>query len=276
MPDTAAGHRPFYDSAWPRPKRDAARAIWDWHLALCDPHYPALDGNDLAAYFAAEREKAEAGEPLDIVPEDVRQRAYDACAEHDLPRELLVRQIDGAHRRVPPVRFESAKALRGFADRWVVPHARLLAHLGGATGSWQRKPVRELARGFFSTGRLAQLSADLDANRLFIPQERLKQQGVSLQQLRDGHLDESVRRLLWKQTVRARDYLAQGRSLADDLRGRLGRHFKRWWLGALEVLSEIERREFDVWSEPVRLSRWHRLQVRFQALLGKMTFRQQR
>lgn len=273
MPDTAADYRPFYKRAWPRAKRDAAKALWHWHLALHAPQHPSLDGADLAAYFKSEREKVEAGAPLKVVEPDIYEPAYRAREEYQLPRTLLAQQVEGAHRRLPPVRFINRAALRTFLDQWAVPHARLLAHLGGATGSWQLPRVDELAHGFFHVGRLAELPRDLENDRLFIPQEALQQQDVTLETLQDGEVTENVRRLLWKEIVQARDHMAQGRKLADDLTGRMRRAFKRWWLGALAVVREIEERDYDVWSEPIRLTRFQRLRVRFQALAGRMTFR---
>jgi phytoene synthase len=108
---------------------------------------------------------------------------------------------------------------------------------------------------------------------VYIPLRDFEKTGVSVEQLKSGALDADGRKLLWRQVIRARDAFAQGQPLAQDLSRKTRRAFKRWWLGGLEVLNEIERRKYDVWSEPITLSAFHRAQVRFQALFGRTSFR---
>jgi phytoene synthase len=69
--------------------------------------------------------------------------------------------------------------------------------------------------------------------------------------------------------VRVRDALAQGRPLVSALSLRHRFALKRFWVGALELLKELERRDYDLWSEPVGLSVFRRLQVYLQTLLGR-------
>ena len=86
-------------------------------------------------------------------------------------------------------------------------------------------------------------------------------------------MNEQMRRLLWKQVVRARDAFAHGAPLANEISPRLARGLKRWWMGGLEVLNEIERRDYDLWTKPLELSMRHRAQVFFQARFGRTSFR---
>ncbi len=267
--------RPFYEG-WPRAVQPAAQALWHWHTHLAEPRVPALDGADRTAFFEDQVRRAGAGKPVSIVPPEVWAAAYEACAAHRLPRELLARQIRGAARYEPPLRLETAEDLNAFMQDWVAPHARLLAYLAGATLRSQQRHADELARGFFLTRVLLTLPADLQTDRVFIPLADLEQAGVSLDALREGRLDERVRKLLWKQVIRARDAFAQGRPLVHDLPWRLRGPFKRAWIGGLEVLHEIERRRYDVWSAPITLSLFQQAQVRLQALAGRTTFKARR
>ena len=148
-----------------------------------------------------------------------------------------------------------------------------MARLAGQKGSWQIPLIDELVRAYFLTGRLVYLPEDLARDHLFIPLDEMDHAGVSLEQLREGLVDEAMKRLFWKQTVRIRDAYAHGQNLVKDLTGWQRRVFKRWWLGGLYVLSEIERREYDVWSGPLTLTPLRRVQVQLQALVGKTSFR---
>ncbi len=269
----AAIPQPFSEASWPKSLRDDARALWDWHLALTRPDVPALDGSDLLAFLEAERSRAEEGKPLRIVPESEAQAAYRVCEKHLISRTHLGSQIVGSRVFAEPARFDTAAALHTFIGSWAVAHGTALAGLAGAAHSWQLPFVGRLATGFFLTGRILNLPTDMKQDRLFIPLADLEQHRVSEDRLRQGEVDESVRKLLWKQLVRARDAFAQGLPLAREVSPRTGRTVKKWVLGALEVLNEVERRDYDVWSKPVILRADQRFLVALQSRFGRVTFR---
>ena len=265
--------QPFNETVWTKALRPAARALWQWHLHLAEP---VVDGHlraDLDAYFGEESARAEAGQTLRVLPQPVAEAAYEACRAHNLPRALLADQVKASASFLTAMQFETYAALQDFIRQWAGSQGRLLARLAGHKGSWQLPLVDELTRAFFLTGRLAHLPDDLSRDRLFIPLDEMRYAGVSLEQLRTGEVDEAMRRLLWKQTVRVRDAFAQGQPLVRDLSGWQRRAFKQWWFGGLELINEIERRDYDVWSQPLTITSVQRLRVRLQALVGRTSFR---
>lgn len=266
--------RPFYDQ-WPRRLRPAAHALWAWHSALADPQPIGSNGTEqsVTAFFDEERSRAEAGKPMRLVREEVWRDAYSVCENHDLDRALLGAQAEAARALYGETRFETTARLKTFVGLWAVPHGRLLAGLGGIALKVQLSYVDELARGFFHLGRLIALPRDVKRGRLFIPLDTLKEKGVPVDQLEDGPVDEDVRGLLWKESVRIRDALAQGRPLIANLSLRQRFALKRFWIGALELLNELERRDYDLWSRPLDLSMFRRVQVYLQTLLGRSVSR---
>jgi phytoene synthase len=276
MADDRVSHlpRPFYDQ-WPPRQRPAAHALWAWHSALTDPQPLGTNGTatSVEAFFDEERRRAEAGEPMRLLPREVWTEAYSACQEHDLDQSLLAAQVEAARVLVGETRFETPAALKNFVGLWALPHGRLLARLAGIDLSVQLRYADELARGFFHLGRLLTLPRDVSRDRLFIPLASLRQKGVTVDQLRAGRVDENVQALLWKESVRIRDALAQGRPLVANLSLRHRFALKRFWVGALELLKELERREYDLWSEPLDLSVFRRAQVYLQTLFGRSVSR---
>ena len=268
MPDDISPDlpRPFYDE-WSWRRRPAAQALWDWHSALVEPTVPSEAAVD--PYFDEERARAEAGEPLHVMPEETWSSAYEACEQFDLRYDWLGAQVEAARLLHGTTRFETSDRLDTFVRLWAVPHARLLAHLAGTTNSVQMSWVDELARGFFHLAHLVALPADLDRDRLFLPMEELRQYDVTVDQLRAGPATEDVQRLLWKQTVRVRDALQRGRSLADDLSFRQGYALLWYWHAALTLIEELDRRDFDLWTEPVRLSRLRQIEVYLLMIFGR-------
>lgn len=264
---------PFYHDGWPRGKKESAEALWDFHRGLVHADAPSLDGSDLEAYFESESDRARAGEMLHALPDETMRRVYDTVDAFDLPVNLLTRQIVAAKTFKESIRFADSRAAAAFITDWAHAHGRSLSHLAGVTGTWQLRYIDEFSSGFFWVGRLVTLKADLERDWLFIPQTDLHRAEVTIDDLRNGRMTEGVRRLLWKQTIRAKDAFAQSEQLVLDLPRRYSNAVKRWWIGGLEVLNEIARRDYDVWSKPVTLSRFHRMQVRFQARFGRTTFR---
>ncbi len=258
--------RPFYDE-WSRRRRPAARALWHWHSALVVPALPSSASVD--AFFDEERDRAEAGEPLRLMPEETWGAAYEACESYGLNYDWLGAQVEAARLLCGETRFDSADHLETFVRLWAMPHARLLAHLADVTNSVQIGWVDELARGFFHLAHLLSLPTDLRRERLFVPLEELRQYDVSIDRLRTGPPTEAVRRLLWKQSVRVRDALQRGRSLIDDLSFRQSYALRRYWHGALAFLDELDRRDFDLWSEPIELSFFRRLEVYLLMIFGR-------
>jgi phytoene synthase len=261
---------PFYD-VWDPQLRPSIRALWHWHSALTDPQVVGANGTpaSIDTFFDEERERSEAGTPMRIVRESVWTDAYAVCEQYDLDRALLARQVAASKHLQGTTRFDTSAALKSFVQRWAVSHARLLAGLVGVDTTFQVRYVEELARGFFHSARLLTLPQDVEDRRLFLALDDLKQANVSVQQLRDGEVNENVQRLLWKQAVRVRDALAQGQPLMNELPFRLRLTLKYWWLGALEMVNEVERRDFDVWSRPVQLSVLRRAQVYLQTAFGR-------
>lgn len=228
---------------------------------------------DAAVFLEEEAARVESGKPLRVIPGDICDGAYAACSKHRLPVSLLADQVRVAARFTQPLRFEGASDLDRFAQQWVGSHAMLLARLAGQKGRWQRRPIGELAKAFFLTGRLCDLKRDLARDRVFFPIADLRQFGVSIDHLRQGVMSDAMQRLLWKQTVRIRDAFARGLAIGNDLAGWQRRVFRKHWLGGLYLLAEIEARKYDLWTRPFTLPRWRRAQLQLQALTGKTSFR---
>ena len=256
---------PFKPSAWPAAQRAAAQSLWDFYHALATP----------AADVPVEEEvrRCKAGKQLRIIAPQVARRAYAACEQHDLDAAFLADMVQAAASMVPPVRFATTKDLLAFVRLRCGAHARLLSQLAGQRGRFRTRGIQEYAKALFLTKRLCCLPQDLERDRLFLPLTDLKQFGVSVEQFQRGGLDERVRRLLWKQAVRIRDAYGASQRLGLDLTGWARRQFRRDWMEGLYLLSVVEKRKFDVWTKPVTLSGARRMQMRWQILVGKTSFR---
>jgi phytoene synthase len=265
--------KPFYGRPWSGEQRNAAHALWIWYSRIPEIVADRFDAEVALDWCSSAAEMVEAQHQPDFIDDEIWSGVEDACRQFDLSFGLLGEQLKAAHVYAGSVRFADAAALQEYIRQHPFAHARLLAQLGEVDYTWQQNAIEDLARAFFITNHLAHLPRDLERDRLFLPLQSLRNAGVSEQQLRDGTLDKPLRNVLWKFQVRARDAYAQGQSLLNDLPWWFRGPFKRAWLGGLEVLRMIERRDYDVWTHEIEFSMWQRIQIFFQALAGRTTFR---
>lgn len=179
---------------------------------------------------------------------------------------LLEAERDAGRRLAGRFEVETREELDAWTDAFAGSHARLLGALADLGGSWQQEYLVHLARGFFLTRTLLFLREDLRAQRLFIPREELRRMDVEVEEFFAEEASEPVRRLLWRQRVRAQDELARGQNVIGEA-GWMGRRVLRfWWLIASEALSELDRRDYE--PGEVRPAWWRRTAVTLQAVSG--------
>jgi phytoene synthase len=244
---------------------EAAAALAAWHEAL-------RDAGAAGATFEGHAVLDAEGWGPGRLPADVCRAAYDAAeaAHAKEGRGWLAAQAAVAARWHAPLRFADHADLVAFARAWAGSHARLVAGLGGYATRWHVGAVDELATGFFLADRLLRLPDDLAAGRCFVPDADLAAAGVSREALRAGDLDEALRKVLWKQTVRVRDALAQGRGFLRDLPRLKRLRLARDWHATLRRLDLLEERDYDLWrGGPVTLSPLQRAFALAQAALGR-------
>ncbi len=261
--------RPFYSDPWKGDMEEAARALWDFRDAV---RLAALGGRHRDVDWVREAARFRETRLTDVVDADLVDRVMRAVTRYELDPSHVASQLESAGRLSGRIRFDSLNEQRQFMAGWVHPHGRLLAGLAKVSGPLYVEYVDALGSAYFLLGHLMELPRDLERDHLFIPADELLAFGVEEGDLRAGPPGESVKKLLWKQCVRIRDYFARALPLSRDLPRRYRFGFRRWWLGGLEVVNAIERRKYDVWREPVQISRYHRAQARFQARFARMSF----
>ena len=162
-----------------------------------------------------------------------------------------------------------ATELKAFLHETVVPKAYLIASLADLAHRWQLPKVADLATAYFLVNQLVNLKDNLAQSRLFIPESDLAQAGVSMEDLRHGTKSKAMEKMLWKQVIRIRDAFAQGQPLVKEVPRKFRRTFKRNWLTGLELVLEIERRDYDLWSSPIQLSKLQQFQIAVLTFVGK-------
>jgi phytoene synthase len=142
---------------------------------------------------------------------------------------------------------------------------QMLPILGRADGTirWDvlESHAIDLGTAFQLTNFLRDIAEDLRRGRVYLPEESLRQFGVDRDRLARGRVDESIRNLLAWEIERARRLYAKAApgielvhpTSQDCLRTALTLY--------AEILDEIERADYDVFSRRVQVGLARRASV---------------
>ena len=251
---------------WVKERQHDAKTLWDWYDAL----FEAASASVLEpAFVHTQASRLLAGDSVTLVPASVWRATHALFVRERWSMDILARQVRAVSACSGTVRFRTRDDLRAFLVDWAGGQARMIGFLGGIKGGWQGAYLDDLAMGFFLTKRLLALREDLNRNRLYVPLADLEAFQANVEKLREGVVDDAMRKVLWRQVVRARDALAQGAPLLKEVDRAVARGLRAVWLESMELLLEMERRRFDLWSAPVRLARRHRFVIGWRTYITR-------
>ncbi len=159
---------------------------------------------------------------------------------HRLPPFLLRGPVETRLRHLDVHAYATREELLAFLKRLVHPTGRVCLRLLGRADERTEVLADALANGVQLTAWLVDLPAVWSRGRLPIPMEDLTRFGVGLKQLGEARHDDAFRRLMAHQIARAREWLARGWPLAEELgpwHGRQLAFFLRWHAAALNAIE---------------------------------------
>jgi squalene synthase HpnC len=209
---------------------------------------------------------------LDELERDL-DRAYRGRAEHPLlarlqptlrecalPREPFVRLIEANRVDQRVSRYQTWEQLRGYCELSANPVGELVLGVFG-----QATPPRvSLSDAICTALQLAEhcqdVAEDFARGRVYLPAEDLARFGCTIADLAAEHAGEPLRAVLAFEVRRARDLLARGAPLIEELRGVRERlAVAAFVAGGRTALDAIERASFDVLAGPPRAGTPRRL-----------------
>jgi phytoene synthase len=115
---------------------------------------------------------------------------------------------------------------------------------------------------------LRDVGEDLRRGRIYLPQDSLAECGVDAQQLEQGVVDDAMRRLFRREIARARQYYAAARPGIELVHPSSRDCLRTAFTLYSQILEEIERADYDVFTTRVRVSRRRRASVGLRGLRG--------
>ncbi len=241
----------------PPDQRRAIIAVWDFCRAVDDAVDEAdpsgvLPPRQAVAYWRAELARCFSGATPET-PEGQRLQPF--IREFDLPRQAFEDVIDGVAMDLDRSRYETFDDLLEYCRRVASAVGLVCIRIFRCESEGAREYALHLGVALQLTNILRDVKGDLERGRVYLPLEDLRAHGCSVEDLAHGRLTEPVRQLLAFECRRAREYYARAVAArpASDRRRLVAAEIMRAVYSA--TLARIERREYDVFSERVRVPR---------------------
>ena len=267
---TRAAARNFYFAIFllPRHKRDALCALYAFmrHADdISDTPGEAAAKLERMATWRATLDRALAGE---YSGNPAMPAFHDAVSRYKIPPRHLHDLISGTEMDLSIASYATFESLHQYCYRVAGTVGLCCTHVFGFRDPRALELAEKLGIAFQLTNILRDVRADLEMNRVYLPQEDLQRFGCRAEDLR-GPVTPPLRELLAFEAERAWQLYEEGgellRLIDKDSRPAL------WALARIYsgILAEIEARGYDVFGpEKVRLSTAYKVWVMLRARLG--------
>jgi phytoene synthase len=182
----------------------------------------------------------------------------DSIRRFDLPRQPFQDLLDGIEMDLEPRRYATFPDLEIYCRRVASSVGKVSVRIFGCTTAGADLYADNLGIAFQLTNILRDLTEDLQAGRLYLPQEDLDRFGCEEEDLRQGQYDRRFRDLMKFEYLRAWSYYqAADPGLAGKMRHKL---FAAQIMKAVywRVLHELERHDFKVLNRRIVLPWWRK------------------
>jgi 15-cis-phytoene synthase len=245
----------------PPAERSAVVAVWDFCRAVDDAVDEVTDNAQAAIEVRKWREELErvfgAAEPL--TPQGAGLKPF--VSRFALPREPFDELVNGVEMDLNHPQYATFDELLLYCRRVASGVGLICVEIFGCRHGEARDYAINLGIALQLTNIVRDVAGDLARGRVYLPQEDLARFGCTVEMLRAGVVTEPVRRLLTFECQRAREYYVRAaramppaatrRLVAAEIMG--GIYF--------EILQRIERRQYDVFSEVIRVPRPARARI---------------
>ncbi len=175
------------------------------------------------------------------------------CTTYFIPREWGFRLIEGLRKDLTKKDYETFDELYGYCFSAAAIPGILMAYVMGAKENAMEYAI-SLGIGMQLTNILRDAKEDFEMGRVYLPQEEMRQFGYFQGDLKNHTQNNAFHEMMKFNIARARDYYThaeKGIEMLDE-DARLG--MRLCLVFYREILSEIERANYDVFSSRVFVS----------------------
>ena len=189
--------------------------------------------------------------------------------EHRLPLQLFYDLLDAFSQDVVKARYENLDEVMDYCRRSANPIGRLLLHLYGEADERNLACSDAICSALQIINFLQDVAIDYQKNRIYLPQDELREFRVSEQQIADGDAGGAWWPLMQFQIERTRRLLQTGAPLGLILRGRIGLEMRSIIAGGETILRKLHRNRGDMFHHRPVLRPWDWAYMMYRAVRAK-------
>ncbi len=185
----------------------------------------------------------------------------DVVRRHGVPRHCLDDVVTGVESDLDHEGFETFEQLERYCYHVAGVVGVCCVHVWGMRNERAAEAAVELGTAFQLTNILRDLAEDARNGRVYLPREDFERFDCDPAGLAAGVRDDGFRSLMRFEVGRAREYYERGSRVFDDVEPEARPILSAMIRIYRGLLDEIERRDFDVLTERVGLSRTRKLWI---------------
>lgn len=152
--------------------------------------------------------------------------------------------------------YDTFEQLRDYCRRSADPVGRIVLHLCRRVNDRNVAWSDSTCTGLQLANMWQDVARDFDIGRVYLPREDRERFGYDRESLDRRVTNEAFLELMKFEVDRAKELLAAGLPLADEMPGRLKFDIELFARGGLAILREVERIGYRVWDRRPVLTKW--------------------
>ena len=173
---------------------------------------------------------------------------HDTITRFDLPLQLFDDLLDAFTQDVQTTRYATWTEVLDYCRRSANPVGRLVLRLSGYRDDRLDRASDAVCTALQLTNFWQDLAIDWSRGRLYVPEETWRAHHAAPEMLSGGTLTPAWAAAMRDCGARTRALFAEGRPVADGVRGRLRYELRATWLGGTRILDRLERSGYDVFT----------------------------
>ncbi len=190
----------------------------------------------------------------------------DTVTRFAIPAQYFHWILDGAEMDLNIARYESFGDLYKYCFNVAAAVGLVCLQIFGFSDDRAKKYAEQCGIAFQLTNILRDVKEDAESGRVYLPAEDLRKFGYTVEELRQGMVDERFRKLMRFEADRARDYYAAARRLFPliDASSRPA----LWAMIKIyeSLLDRIAEQQYDVFRNPIHLAGAEKIYIALKAL----------
>ena len=200
-----------------------------------------------------------------VAETDVFIALSDTIRKYDLPLQPFLDLLSAFKQDVTYLRYPNYEALLDYCRRSADPVGRIVLMLHGIRDEEALRASDAICTALQIANHLQDVKEDAERGIIYMPQDEMKQFGVSEDDLIAEVTTPQLRAFLVFQIKRTKRLFRQGLPLLYRTRGALGRELRAIWRGGVAALDAVSRENWDVCTGSPLLNGWDKSKSLFAA-----------